>query len=86
MEAGSGIAVTFAAPLAFVSAGVSYVALKKLAPVEWFAEPRSEDLSKDLAHLPEARVRCDDCGRSYLAVEMDRDTRRSLAPICASCA
>jgi purine-cytosine permease-like protein len=86
MEAGSGVAVTFAAPLAFVSAGLSYVALKKFAPVNWFVEPRSEDLSKDLAHLPEARVRCSGCGRSYLAVEMDRDTRRALAPICASCA
>jgi hypothetical protein len=86
MEGGTGIAVTFAAPLAFVTAGGLYALLKVTAPAHWFTTPRSEDLREELSHLPEARVRCSQCERSYLAVEMDRDTNRAMAPICASCA
>jgi hypothetical protein len=86
MEAGTGIAVTFAAPVAFVAAGGLYAALKTLMPAHWFKTPRVEDLRDELAHLPEARVRCSSCRRSYLAAEMDRDTKRAMAPICAACA
>lgn len=45
-----------------------------------------DDPRDEVSDIWQARIRCHVCDRSYVAVEMDREPRAGLAPVCSACA
>ena len=51
----------------------------------WAAE-RAHDPRDEVDDVWQDRIRCHACGKSYVAVEMDRDPAHGHEAICAACA
>lgn len=73
-------------PLTFVIAFGVYTATLAAAKASWFEMARPNDPALEVADAAEARIRCHQCERSYLAREMDRDPSAGHQAICAACA
>lgn len=72
--------------LVFAIAFGVYAAATRAARSSWFAMARPYDPIADVADPWEARVRCHQCDKHYLAREMDRDPTHDHQAICAACA
>jgi len=69
-----------------VVSALTYWLAVRFAPRGWLVMDRPFDPRQEVDDPWEARVRCHNCDRSYLALEMDRDPASSHEPICAECA
>jgi hypothetical protein len=76
----------WASPITLVLAVGIYALSLEFARREWFVIQRPNDPRHEVENYWEARVRCHDCGHSYIAYEMDRDPSSGHAPICLACA
>ncbi|TDD34232.1 thiamine permease [Actinomadura sp. KC06] len=80
-----GAAGTSWAPIVTLAISVmGYLAVQRLPaqmPLDRPHDPRAE-----VEDVWDARVRCGNCGHSYIAVEIDRDPSAGHAAICAPCA
>ena len=77
---------TWGPPLAFVTAIGCYLAGLQIARRSWYVMERPYDPRSEVDDVWDARVRCHECGLSYVAFEMDRDPGTGHAAICAECA
>lgn len=73
-------------PLTFVVAFGVYTATLSAAKPSWFEMSRPNDPISEVPDAWEARIRCHECDRSYVAREMDRDPSAGQQAICAACA
>jgi hypothetical protein len=86
VDFGGAFGATWSAPItAMVSASV-YGASLEFSRESWFRMRRPHDPRLEVDDVWEARVRCESCDKSYIAIEMDRHPCAGHEPICASCA
>ncbi|MFF2851999.1 purine-cytosine permease family protein [Streptomyces sp. NPDC058001] len=85
---GGAFGTTWAAPITAVTAAVLYqvALLVSRDRPHWYALRRPHDPRDEVTDVWEDRVECAGCGRSYLALEMDRDPGRGHEPVCTACA
>lgn len=87
IESGLPWATTWSSIVTFVLAGSVYWTLRIRSGQHSAAITRSSDPRDEVSDPWEIRVECGQCGLSYIAQEVDRDTTsENLAPICADCA
>jgi hypothetical protein len=81
-EGGGTFGGTWSAPITFGLAAAGYFAVARFD----VHLRRGHDPHDEIEDLWEARVRCHVCGKSYIAVEIDRDPDAGGAAICSGCA
>jgi hypothetical protein len=86
IEAGGAFGATWSAPITAVLAAASYALVLTAARRGWFVMDRPHDPRQEVDDVWQARIPCHDCGKAYLAVEMDRDPTHGHRAICAACA
>jgi purine-cytosine permease-like protein len=84
MDSASSWESTWALPVAFVVSAVVEVTVLALARPTAAVMRRPHDPRDEVDDVWEARIRCYRCGKSYIALEMDRDPSHGNQPICAS--
>jgi hypothetical protein len=77
---------SWAAPATFLAAVALYAGALAVRRRGWYVLERPHDPRAEVADPWEARVRCAECDRSFVAIEMDRNPGSGHGPICASCA
>jgi purine-cytosine permease-like protein len=86
IEAGGSFGATWGPPITAVVAGGAYALALTHAHDRWFVRARPGDPRAEVDDPWSARVRCAQCDRSYVALEMDRNPAAGHSPICAACA
>lgn len=84
VEGGGTFGATWSAPITLLLAVVAYGALVKATRSPLLA--RGRDPRDEVDDVWTARIRCHECDKSYVAIEMDRDPSAGYAAICSSCA
>jgi hypothetical protein len=86
IAAGHPTGVTWALPVTFVVAGGLYAAALLVARPGWFVTARPHDPRDEVTDAWQERILCEECERSYVAIEMDRRPESPHGPICSQCA
>jgi len=86
VETGGSFGATWSPPITLgLAVGLQLILLSTVSTEAWELK-RPHDPRAEVNDVWEARIRCHECDRSYISVEMDRDPSNGHKPICAGCA
>ncbi|MBA4023216.1 MAG: thiamine permease [Gordonia sp.] len=87
LATGSHFSLTYALIISGVVSAAVYSGSLFFAQPRWFKMERPYDPAQEVDADPwTVHIKCHHCGKSYVAVEMDRDPDNGHAAICSSCA
>lgn len=86
LASGSTFALTYALIITYVVSTAVYGVALRFATPGWFTVARPLDPAGEVDDEWNVHVECHKCQKSYVAVEMDRDSTHRHEAICASCA